>query len=144
MQTKNVISMKYGSSTSSWKPEMSELDLIFKMMDIYINSKLDTLTKFTTSNRITEFNDILLWKISQMITDTVSVSMRILTSCAIKWEILLFVWQKVNGNWDNNIIRIFQWKESHYKKNTSIKINKFKRAGLRVTVRNPSWSYLLE
>ena len=35
-----------------------ELDLIFTMRDIYINSNLDTIKKFSSS-RSTEFKDIL-------------------------------------------------------------------------------------
>ena len=75
---KKVISMNYGSSTSSWKPwRWVKLDLIFTMRDIYINSNLNTLTKFTSSSRSTEFNDILPRKISEMITKTIPISTRI-------------------------------------------------------------------
>ena len=39
VQTKKVISMNYGSSTSSWKPwRWVRLDLILMMRNIYINS----------------------------------------------------------------------------------------------------------
>ena len=70
VQTKKVISMNYGSSTSSWKPWWwVRLDLIFSMRDIYVNSNLNPLTKSTSSSRNTEFKDILPWNISQMITD---------------------------------------------------------------------------
>ena len=40
------------------------LGLLFTMRDIYINSNLNPLTKFTTSSRNTEFKDILPWNIS--------------------------------------------------------------------------------
>ena len=50
------------------------LDLIFSMRDIYINSNLNPLTKFTSSSRSTEFKDILSWNFFQMITKTVPVS----------------------------------------------------------------------
>ena len=40
------------------------LDLIFAMRDVYINSKLESLTKFSTSSRKTEFEDSLPWDIS--------------------------------------------------------------------------------
>ena len=57
VQTKKV---NYDNSTSSWKPwRWMKLDLIFSMRDIYINSNLNPLTKFTCSSRSTEFKDIL-------------------------------------------------------------------------------------
>ena len=52
------------------------------MRDIYIN--LNPLTKFTSSNRSTEFEDILIWDISPMIMKTVPISVRIVISNAIK------------------------------------------------------------
>ena len=61
------------------------LDLIFSMRDIYINSNLNPLTKFTSSSRSTKFKDILAWTISQMITETVSISRRIVINNAMKW-----------------------------------------------------------
>ena len=46
VQTKKVISMSYGSSTSCWKPwRWVRFDLILAMRDIYINSNLNLLTK---------------------------------------------------------------------------------------------------
>ena len=70
VQMKKVISMNYGSSTSSWKPwRWMRLDLIFSMRDIYINSNLNPPTKFTSSSRNTEFKDILPWNISNDIKD---------------------------------------------------------------------------
>ena len=60
------------------------LDLIFYMRDIYINSNLNTLTKFTSSSRSTTFKDILPWKISQMTMKTISISTRIVISYAMK------------------------------------------------------------
>ena len=59
------------------------------MMDIYINSNLNSLTKFTRSNRSTNFKDILSWNISQIITKTVPISTRIVISYAMKWDISL-------------------------------------------------------
>ena len=62
VQTKKVISMNYGSSTSTWKPwRWVRLDLTFSMRDIYINSKVNPLTKFTSSSRSTKFKNILKW-----------------------------------------------------------------------------------
>ena len=56
--------------------ENHEDDLILTKRDIYINSKLNKLTKFTSSRRSTEFKDILSWNISQMIRKTVPISIR--------------------------------------------------------------------
>ena len=78
IQTKKVISMNYGSSTSSWKPwRWMRLDLIFSMRDIYINSNLNPLTKFTSSSRSTKVKDILPWNMSQMIMKTIPINRRI-------------------------------------------------------------------
>ena len=69
---KKKISMNYDSSTTSWKPRRwMRLDLILSMRDIYINSTLNPLTKFTSSSRSTDFKDILPWNISQMITKNI-------------------------------------------------------------------------
>ena len=74
VQTAKVISMNYGSSTSCWKQwRWVRFDLIPMVRDIFI-SKLNPLTKFTSSSRSTEFIDILPWNISQMITKTISIS----------------------------------------------------------------------
>ena len=98
--------MNYGSSTSSWKPwRWVRLDLILTMRDIYINSNLNPLTKFTSSSRNTEFKDILPWNISQMITKIVRTSTRIVISYAMKRDIPFWIWRNVNGNWDNKMIR---------------------------------------
>ena len=78
------------------------------ILNIYINSTLNLLTKFTGSSRSTEFKVILPWNISQMITKTVPIIKKIVTSYAMKWDIPFLVCWKVNGNWDNNMIRISQ------------------------------------
>ena len=119
--SKKVISVNYGSSTSSWKPwRRVKLDLILSMRDIYINSNLNPPTKFTSSSRSTEFKDILPLNISQMITKTISIRTRIVISCVMKLHILLWIFWKVNGNWGNIMIKISKWRESHCKTNTSI------------------------
>ena len=125
--------MNYGSSTSSWKPwRWVRLDLIVFMRDIYINSNLNSLIKFTSSSRSNKLNNIFPWNIYQMITKTVQISKRIVISYAVKWCILLWIWWKVNGNWDNNMIRMPRWLESHCRTNISVRRrNKSKRAGLR-------------
>ena len=87
VQTKKVISMTYDSSTSSWKGwRWLRLDLILTMRVIY-NSNLNPLTKLTSSSRSTEFKDILLWNISQMILKTIPFSTRIAISYAMKQNI---------------------------------------------------------
>ena len=69
-QMKKVISMNYGSSTSSWKPKTlrwMRLDLILTMSYKNINSILNPLKKITSSSWRTKSKDILPWNISQMI-----------------------------------------------------------------------------
>ena len=58
--------------------------MILLMRDVYINSNLNPLTKFTSSNRSTEFEDILIWDISPMIMKTVPIRVRIVISNAMK------------------------------------------------------------
>ena len=140
VQTK-VISMNYGSSTSSRKPWRSvRLELIFSMRDIYINSNLNPLTNFTSSSRSTKFKDIFPCNISQLITKTVPISTRIVISYAMKRSILLLIGWKVNGNWHNNTIRISQWRESHCRTNTSIRRKKQiqKSRTMRIAAWDPS------
>ena len=85
VRTKKVIFINYGSSTSSWKPwKWKRLSLIISMSDIYINSNLKPLTRFTSRSRSTEFKDILLWIISQMITKTIAVSKIVVI--AMQWN----------------------------------------------------------
>ena len=125
VQIKKMISMNYGCSTSSWKPwRQARLGLLPLMRDLFNNSNLDPHTKFTSSNRSTELKDILPWKISQMITNTITINTRIVISNAMKWGILLWIWWKVNGNWDKNMIRISEWRESHCGTNTSVRRKK--------------------
>ena len=130
---KKVISMKCGSSTSCWKPwRWMRFDVILTMRDLYINSTLNLLTKFTSTSRSTEFKDILPWNISQMIMKTFPISTKIVMSYAMKGGILFWIYWKVNGNWDKNMTRISQQRESHCRANTNVsRKNKFKRAGLR-------------
>ena len=124
-----MISIIYGSSTSNWKPwKWMRFDLIFMMRDMYINSNLDLLTKFSTRSRSTEFKGILPWNISQVITKTVPISIRIAISCAMKRVIPFCVWRKNDGNWDKNMIRVSLSREGDCRTNTSAIRNKSKRA----------------
>ena len=88
-KTKEAIFMGCSSSTSSWKPwRWLILGLIFMIKNMCIISKLDPLTKFTTtSSRAISFTDILPWNISLMITKIVSINRRIITICTIKRSI---------------------------------------------------------
>ena len=52
-----------------------------------------------------------------------------LLKTAMKQGKLLWIWWKVNRNW-NNMIRISQWRKSNWKTNTSVRRYKSKRAGL--------------
>ena len=132
VQTKKVISMNYGSSRSSWKPwRWVRLDLILLVRDIYINSNMNSLTKFTYSSRSSEFKDILPQNISKMITKTVSISTRIVISYAMKQGILLWIWWKVNGNWDKTWSEFPNWGKAFVEQIlASEERKKSKRAGL--------------
>ena len=122
MQTKKVISMSCGSSRKPWS--WVKLDLIFSMRDIYINLNLNPLIKFTSSSRSTKLKEILPWNISQMTTKTISINTRLVINYVMKRGIPLWIWWKVDGNWDNNMIRISQWRESHCRTNTSVRSKK--------------------
>ena len=89
VQMKKLISMNYGSSISCWKPwTWVRLDLILLIRNIYINSILNPLTKFTSSIRSTKFKEIISCNISQMITKTVSISTLTasVTKCEKPWR----------------------------------------------------------
>ena len=133
--------MNYGSSTRCWKPwGWVKLDLILTLRNIYIDSNLNPFTKFTSSSRSTKFKDIVLWNMSQIITKTIPISMRIVITYAMKRGILFLVYWKVNGNWDNNVIKISQWRKNYGRTNTSIRRKKEiqKRRTVRVTLRDLS------
>ena len=110
------------------------------MSDIYINSNLNPLTKFTSSSRTTRLKDILPWSISQMITKTISICTIILINYATKWGIPLWIWWKIDGNWGNSMVRISQWRESHCRINSSVRRKKEiqKSRTMRIAVWYPS------
>ena len=114
-------------------------DLIILMRDIYINSNLNQITKFTNSSISTEFKDILPWNISKMIMKTIPISTRIVISNARKHGILWWIQWNANVNWDNNMIRTSQWWESHCRTNTSVRRKKeiLKSRTVRITVWDP-------
>ena len=134
---KKKVSMSCGSSSSCWKPwRWVRFDLILLMRDIYMNSNLKPLTKFTSSSRSTEFKDILPWNVFQMITKTISISTRIVISHAMKQDILFWVyWKKLRQHHDQNFPM-----EGNFVKQilVSEKRNKSKKhKTVRVTVRDP-------
>ena len=99
---------------------------------IYINCNLNPLTKFNSSSIITKLKDILPWSVSQMIMNIILMNTRIVISCTMKQGIPFWFWWEVSGNWDNNLIRISQRRESHCRRNTRRNWN------TRVTVRDSS------
>ena len=124
VKTKKVISMNYVSSTSSWKPwRWVRLDLMLSMRNIYISSKLNLLTKFTSSSRSPKFKDILPWDMSQMIRRTVPVGTRIVISYAMERasvvNLMKSQWKLIQQH-DQN----FAMEESHSRTNTSVRRNK--------------------
>ena len=111
--------------TSCWKLSGSmRFDLILMIRDIYINSNLNPLTKFTSSSKSTMFKDNLQWNMSQMIRKTILISTRIVISYVMKQCIVFWVYWKADRNWDNNMVRISQWRGSQCRTNTSIRRNK--------------------
>ena len=114
--------MRYNSSTKSWKPwRCTRCNIVFTVRDIYISFNLDPLTR---SSRSTKFNDNLPWNISQMITKTIQINLRIVISCAMKSGI------KVKGNLGKNV-RICQLRGSDCRESkSSEEINKSKIVGL--------------
>ena len=138
---KKVISTSYDSSTTGWKLwRWVRLNMIFMIRDIYINSNLNPHTEFTSSSRSTKFKDICPWNFTQMIRKIIPLSNRIVISYVMRQGILFWVWWKFNGNWDNNIIWISHWRESHCRTNTSIRRKKQiqNNRTVTVTVRYPS------
>ena len=83
---------------------------------------------------------IFPWYISKMIKKIVIVSTRIVISYAMKQGIPMSIWWKVNGNWDNKMIRISQCRESHCRTNSSVTRKKEiqKSRIIRITLWNPS------
>ena len=122
VETKEMISMNYGSSTSCWKPwGWVRLNLIPTMRDVCISSNLNPLTKFASSRRSTEFKDILPWNISEMITKTIWISTRIFKSYAMKRASHFeFNGKSIETTW----LEFPKWREGHCRTNTSISRNK--------------------
>ena len=98
VKNKRLISSRYCSSASSWKSWQSmRFELIYKMRDKYVNSKMDLFTKFSCYSRSTKFKDILRWNISKMISQTAPISMRIIKICMVQRGILICIcWKLIN------------------------------------------------
>ena len=100
--------------------------------DIYINTNLNLLTKFTTSSKSTKFKNILTLNISQMYTNTVPINTRIAIGYAMKWGIPFWFWWKVHGKRGNKIIKICQWRESHCRTKLASKTAKESQSGIQI------------
>ena len=105
VQTKELFSVNYGRSPSSWKPcRWVKLDLIDTMRDITHQFQSELHHKAhqqQQKHRIWRYPPM---KHLSMITKTIPISTRIVISYVMKRDIPFWVWQKVNGNWDNNMI----------------------------------------
>ena len=98
VQMKKIISMNYRSSTSSWKQwRWLRLDLIFSISNIHINSNLTPITRFTSSSRSTNLKNVFPWNISQLITKTIPVRLRIVVNYNEMGH-PVWIW-KAYGNW---------------------------------------------
>ena len=77
-------------------------------------------TQFNSNSRSTEFKDILLWNISQMITKTIPIGTRTVISYVMKWGISFWVWWKVSGKRQSHE-QNFPMEGSHCRAKASIK-----------------------
>ena len=107
------------------------LDLILTMRNIYINSNLNLLIKFTSSSRSSEFKDILPRNISQMTTKTIPISMRMPQAM---WSNGTSCFEFIGKSMETETIK---WSEFPYGGKVIVEqilapeeINKSKRAGL--------------
>ena len=130
--------MNYGSSRSSWKP-WRWVGLtrylrwgIYTSIPAWTHSRYSLAAAEALSLKIFPHEKSLKWwqRPSQL------VSTRIFIRYEMTRGVLFWVCWKVNGNWDNNMIKFSQWKESH----TSVRRKKeiLKSRTVRVKVRNPS------
>ena len=124
-----MISINYGSSTSSWKPRrLVRLDLILMtslQWGIYTSIPIWTHSQNSLAAAEALSLNISSHGTSLKLSKTVPISTWIVISYTLKRGILLWVWQKVRGNWYNNMIRISQCRKSHCRTNTSIRRNKW-------------------
>ena len=100
------------------------LGLIFTLGDIYINSHLKPLTKFSTNSRTTEFKDFFLWNITQIISKTISISTKIDKLCDEKEHPLLSLKEsqwKLRHQHDQNIFAYLASKERYKSKTTRLR-----------------------
>ena len=117
VKIKNLICM------SSWRPwRWVTLDYIITIRNTYTNFKLNPAIKFTSSTEKPSFF-IPPWNISQIITKADLFRTRIVLSYLMQQGNQFRIWQKVKWNCDYNMIKSFQWKEIHFRTNTSARIN---------------------
>ena len=84
-----------------------------------------------SQNSLADAEAFLPWSISYINIKIIPISTRIVISHVMKWGILFWVYWKVNGNWDNNLIRIPNWGKAIAEQIVaSEEISKSKRAGL--------------
>ena len=106
-------------STSSWKRQIwIRLDLIFKKFRI-------TITKFRINSRSTH-PDLRYLPMEhrfeeQEIKKNVLITTWIIKRFVMKRKIPPWVWRKVDGNWNNMVVRINLWTEGHCRTNTRVK-----------------------
>ena len=105
--TQEVISKCNDSSLNRWKLwRWVKVDLIFMMIDISVNCNMEPLSKLSSSRSTTFYRYPPMEHLS-----------------AMKRVIPIWVWMKVNGNWDN-MIRISQWRKCHKRLNTRVRRKK--------------------
>ena len=109
------------------------------MRDIYINSNLNPLTKFTSCSRSTEFKYILPWNIFNDHKDHPNQHKNSHKLCNETGHPVV---NTMESQWKlrHNMIRISQWRESHYRTNTTIIRKKEIQNSrtVRITVWDPS------
>ena len=115
LQMKKVISMNYGDEGR-----------LTSYLRWGIYTSIPTRTYSQTSLAAAEALSLEIashWT-SQIITKTIPISTRKVVDYVMKWGILFSVYWKVNGNWDNNMIKASQWRKSHWRTDTSATRNK--------------------
>ena len=117
MQTKKVVSMKYGSSASwdDWGLTWHFLCGIFTSIPTWTLSQNSLAAAEASSLKISSRGTSLKWSRPNDQENTHNYTKR---------GIPLWIWWKVNETWDNNINRIYQWRESHCRTTTSVRRKK--------------------
>ena len=97
-----------------------------------INSKLILLTKFTGSSRSTEVKDILMEHLLNDHEDCPNQHKNSHKLCDETWHPVVNMMGSQWNWWENDMIKISQWRESHCRTKilASEEVKKSKRAGL--------------